>query len=142
GGKRAFGQRSLVQDVFQRIEEIARVVARFLGPAPEALAGEREYRPGDLTRRAPVGAPGVQRLAGDLPLEVDQLGEAPPSRQLPGRTPRLHVVEEPDPERGERVQVRGRNHVGAAQLDDALDTHLVKERGELPAPGADEGCDA
>src|SRR5207248_6896853 len=128
-GKGALGQRPPLQHFLHRIEEIARIVARFQRPAPEALAGEREQNPRDFARRPAVGSPGRQRLAGDFPLELDEVTEAPFSRQLPGRAPRLYVVEEPDPERGESMQIRRWNDVGAAHLDDALDAHLGKERG-------------
>src|SRR5438309_7909919 len=116
GDQRALRERAARQHVLDRIEGAARVVASLHRPGGKPGSGRGEQLPGEVSRAAAARSVRVERVARDVPLELEPLREGPALRQLPGGGARGGMVEKADPHRRERVEVGRRHHVRAAQL--------------------------
>ena len=107
-------------------------------PLRPALAISEQVA-GELQRGDAAGPPGCERVPRHRALELDQLGERPPGRQLCRGPPRARVVEQSNPEGGKRIEERQRHHVGAAKLEHALDAHFGKEGAQVIHPVRERG---
>ena len=102
-------------------------------PAAEALAGDLDHLERDVPD-APAAEPGLQRPPRDVRVERRHLLVAPVLAQLERRVQGRRLVEQADPERGQRAQPVPRAAVRPPQLQEALQPDLGKRRRHVILP--------
>ena len=90
------------------------------GRAPARASTRRPPRPGARRRRPRRG--------------VVRASARPSPSQVPGRVEGALVVDQPDPEGGQRAEPAPRPAIGAAHLDEFLDPRLGEGRGQVIRP--------
>ena len=123
-------------DFAQRIEEAAFVVARRTVPRArgQPRAGDVEHLARDV---AQLAAAGIGASSAELRHRVAQrlpLVQRPVLDQIPRRIERALVVEQPDPQRGQRADAVPRPAVRAAHFEERLQPHFGKGGRQMVVP--------
>src|SRR6185312_3152506 len=132
----AFGRGlARLDDLDQRFEVDALVGAVAVEPGAtlQAVGGDLQRLAGEVAYRA-VAERQFQRLLRHVVAQRMALGHGEVLDQVPRRVQRLVVVEQADPERGQRAQPVPRAAVGAAHFQVLLEAHLGEGGGEVVGP--------